>query len=340
MKATSLASSYLLGIFAVGLSCSTAVAQLPPEPAPTQPAALVDNAGGSDTWVGFQPLSESLKAEARADYDAGVILFEEQDYTGAFIKFQRAFEYSGDIRLLWNMAVCQKSLHHYTQVQRLIERYSREGTAHMTSEHRVEVLEVLDTIRALISSVRIVVNEPDARVFIDGDLVGMTPLTEPVQVDLGRRQIRVSKPGFDDKTLEYEFTGGSNTVLNLSIAEKPRDGALEIVSIVGTTIRIDGTIVGTERWKGNLLAGTHSVRVSARDMRSYDRDVVIEAGQPLRTLYIALDAIESPVPSWVWVGAGVLAAGGLAAGGYFLFKPSPKFFEPTNGTLAPGAVQL
>jgi hypothetical protein len=329
-------------VLGAGLSVgmSSALAQqpeaLPPEPAMRSSA----DAAGTDTGVGSRPLSESLSGAAKTDYDAGVILFEEQDFSGAFIKFQQAFEASADIRLLWNMAVCQKSLHHYTQVQRLIERYEREGQGHMTGEHRAEVLEVLDMIRTLISSVRILVEEPGTQIYIDGEFVGTTPLAEPLKVDLGKRQIRVSKDGFEERVIDYEFTGGSTTTLNVGLVAKPRDGALEIISLSGATIRIDGRIVGTERWKGNLLAGTHSVRVSARDKRSADRDVVIDAGQPLRTLYISLDAVESSVPGWVWVGAGVVAAGGLAAGGYFVFKPSAKPFEPTNGTLPPGSVQL
>jgi hypothetical protein len=238
------------------------------------------------------------------------------------------------------MAVCQKSLHHYTAVQRLIERYQREGQGHMTSEHRAEVLEVLDTIRLLISSVRIFVEEPGTLVFIDGELAGTTPIAEPIKVDLGKRWIRVSKEGFEERTIDYEFTGGSTTTLNIGMVAKPRDGALEIISLADATIRIDGNIVGTERWKGKLLAGSHTLRVSARGKRSSERDIVIEAGQPLRTLYVSLDAVESSVPAWVWVGAGVAAAGGLAAGGYFLFKPSDRPFEPTTGTLTPGVVRL
>jgi hypothetical protein len=343
MKVTGLWSRCLLAAVTVAVTSSPALAQLPPEPERAEPATASVSSSDDDnnkTWVGVLPLSDSLTGEAKADYGAGMILFEEQDYTGAFIKFQRAFEYSGDIRLLWNMAVCQKSLHHYTQVQRLIERYKREGSAHMSGEHRADVLEVLDTIRTLISNVRILVNEPDARVFIDGELVGVTPLAEAIPVDIGRRQIRVTKLGFEDKQLEYAFTGGSNTLLSITIAPKPHDAAFEIITSSDATIRIDGQIVGTERWKGRLSGGPHSLRVSARNMRSYDRDLEIEAGQPLRTLYVTLDPLESAVPTWVWIGAGVVAAGGLAAGGYFIFKPSPTPFEPLSGTLPPGSVQL
>ena len=56
------------------------------------------------------PLGDALSGEAKAEYDAARILFGDDDFAGALVKFERAFEFSGDLRLLWNMAVCEKSL--------------------------------------------------------------------------------------------------------------------------------------------------------------------------------------------------------------------------------------
>src|SRR5262245_25502031 len=71
-----------------------------------------------------QSLAESLPGEARANYDAGRVLFEDQDYAGALVKFERAFKHTPDPRLLWNMAACEKSLRHYARALELLERYS------------------------------------------------------------------------------------------------------------------------------------------------------------------------------------------------------------------------
>lgn len=318
------------------LVAGLALAQSAPAPAASVPALERKESAG--TWVGVQPLAETLTGEAKAGYAAGRILFDDQDYAGALVKFQRAFEQSGEIRLLWNMAVCEKSLRHYARVQTLVERYWREGSARMSEVHRRDVQSVLDTVRMLISTVRIQVNEPGAQISVDGDLIGVSPLGEPVRVDLGRRRIQISKPEFEPRIIEQEFAGGSDTTFAVALVPKPRDGAVEVVTADDATIRIDGQIVGMGRWKGNLLAGTHGLRITAVDKQTYNHDLAVLAGQPLRTLYIDLEKAESGVPAWVWVGAGVVAVGGLAVGGYFLFRPGPNGPEPAPATL--GVVQL
>jgi TolA-binding protein len=58
------------------------------------------------------PLASSLRGQAATDYQAARILFDDGDYAGASLKFQHAFEESGDARLLWNIAVCEKNLRH------------------------------------------------------------------------------------------------------------------------------------------------------------------------------------------------------------------------------------
>ena len=47
---------------------------------------------------------------------------------------------------------------------------------------------------------------------------------------------------------------------------------------------------------------------------------------------------EQGLPAWAWITGGVVLTGGLAAGGYFMFKQDPKYDGPT-GNLSPGVVQ-
>ena len=292
---------------------------------------------------GAQPsaatLADTLTGPARTEYDSGRILFADTDYAGALLKFQRAFEFTPDVRLLWNMAACEKNLRHYGSALELLERYRREGEVQMSVSHRAEVMNVLNTLRTLVSTVHLTVSEMEAEVFVDDRPVGVTPLARPLFVDLGLRRIRVTKAGFQDLVITQEFAGGSELTLLLTMALEPREGELSIVTDDGATIRIDGEIKGTGQWQGPLLAGEHTVRVTAPDMIPHVKEVVIQAGQP-RTLYIELEPDESGgIPGWVWVGAGVVAAGGLATGAYFLLRDSGAP-EHTNGTWAPGVVQL
>jgi hypothetical protein len=284
-------------------------------------------------------LQETLSGAAKADYDVGRILFGDSDFAGALVKFQNAFDRSGDVRLLWNIAVCEKNLRHYANVLRLVERYRAEWDARMTPSHRAEVNDVLQTVRTLISTVRIVVDQADASIFVDGALAGKSPLSEPLSIDLGTRRIRVSKPGFQDRELVQDFTGGSEVTFNLNLQREVREGQLTIFTDASNAISIDGTDVGAGYWQGSLLSGEHRVRVSAPNKRPYAKELVIQAGQT-RTLHVGLEAAQSGGgTAWLWVGAGVLAAGGLATGAYFLAKPSVQA-KPEVGSWDPGVIPL
>lgn len=284
-------------------------------------------------------LADSLPGEARANYDAGRVLFEDQDYAGALVKFERAFKHTPDPRLLWNMAACEKSLRHYARALELLERYSREGALKMSESQRDQLIALMDTLRSLISNVHLVVDEPGASVFVDDRLAGTTPLPGGLFVDLGARRIRVSKPGFQDQIINQEFSGGSELTLYLTLAPEPREAKITIASDAASSISIDGQVMGQARWEGLLRAGDHTLRVTAPGMVAYEKDIVVQAGQP-RTLFIRLDKDESSgVPAWLWVGVGVVAAGGIATGAYFLMRPDDSG-DHTLGTLTPSTVQL
>ena len=324
MRAASLGLWACIALAALPAGAQVRVTELPQPNAPPGAAAS---------------LADSLTGEARADYDAGRILFDDQDYAGAFVKFERAFERAGDERLLWNMAACEKNLRRYGSALTLLERYKREGEPHMSESQRAEVQALLDTLRTLISTVHLVVNERDASVFVDERPAGKTPLPAPLFVDLGNRRIRVSKPGFQDQVVTQEFAGGSQLTLLVTLPREENEGRISVLASPGNAIRIDGQVVGDGQWRGSLPAGEHSLRVTAPDMLPYAKEIVVKAGEE-RTLYVQLDeASGGGIPAWVWLGAGVLVAGGAATGAYFLFKPDD---EPnyTVGTLQPGAIHL
>src|SRR5580692_2580909 len=72
-------------------------------------------------------LADSLPADARRDYDAGKLLFEDGDYATALLKYQAAYDRTRDSRLLWNVAVCQKDQRHYAKAAATLGRYLAEG---------------------------------------------------------------------------------------------------------------------------------------------------------------------------------------------------------------------
>jgi hypothetical protein len=278
-----------------------------------------------------EPLGESLSGQAAQDYNSGRLLYDDQDYAGASLKFQRAYEQSNDPRLLWNAAASEKNLRHYANVLRLLERYIAEAQDRMPAAQRREVDDVIRTVRLLISTVRITVDQPGVAISIDGAAAGKSPLSEPLWVDLGRRELLLHKAGFQDQRIVREFAGGSEVNLNLHMQAEVKDGRVNVFAARGQSIRIDSRIVGEGQWSGSLPQGEHVLRVTAEDMRPFQQEISVVAGQT-RTLHVALEREARGVSAWVWVGAGAVVLGGLVTGGYFLLRP-PSKGEPLEGSL-------
>lgn len=275
--------------------------------------------------------SQTLTGQAAEDYARARLLYDAGDFVGASEKFQRAFDTSGDARLLWNIAACEKNLRHYVTVLRLLERYSKTPAAGSSLEHREEVNDALDAVRKLVSTLQLRVDQPDVAIEVDGTRAGTTPLAQPLLVDSGRRRIVLRKTGFEDHVIDQDFAGGSHAVFEILMERVDSRGRLRVVAPPGASIRIDDNVVGLGEWQGLLPDGEHSLRVSAEGKRDYTKDVSVVSFEE-RTLYVSLQAAESGVPAWVWIGAGAVVTGGLATAGYFLFR------GPEHATAVPGSL--
>jgi hypothetical protein len=284
------------------------------------------------------PLAESLAGQAREDYRSATLLYGDGDYPGALVKFRSAYERSGDPRLLWNVAACEKNLRHYARVLAIVQRYQRDTAGRLGEERRQEAEALVRAVRALVSSVHLDVDQPGASVFVDDERVGTTPLAEPLLVDLGTRRVRIARRGFKEQIVRQDFAGGSEVTLSLTLTPAPREGRL-IIDAGGTgTIGVDGRVVGEGRWEGSLPSGTHSVRVAAPGFRPHTAELVLGEGES-RSLYVSLEAERTRGSPLLWWGAGLLVAGGLGTGAYFLFRPAGGA-AIADGTLSPYKIQL
>ncbi|HEU4406518.1 MAG TPA: PEGA domain-containing protein [Polyangiaceae bacterium] len=322
-----LGPSIALGLAAASLAAPAAAQTKPRGKAPKAPAA--------------RPLGETLEGDAKASYEAGRVLFGVGNFEGALIKFQRAHELSGDPRLLWNMAACEKGLRHYAKLLALLEAYRSSPSPLIDERDRDEALKIVEVARAFVSALKVEVSEPGARVFVDGVEVGASPLAEPVPVDIGQREVRVTKAGFREYRKAQVVPGADSITLQVRLEPERHQGRLVLDAGPRDAIEVDGRAAGVGHWEGVLPSGAHHVRVTAPGMRPYDTDVVL-GDDETRRLRAALEPERSGsgLGPWPWVVGGVLAAGGLALGGYLLFKPEDKYAPPAVGNLPPGTVYL
>ncbi|MCC6217736.1 MAG: PEGA domain-containing protein [Polyangiaceae bacterium] len=293
------------------------------------------------------PLSDTLTGTAKAEYEAGKLLFQDGDAAGALVKFKVAYDESKDARLLWNMAACEKALRHYAKVEGLVARYLAEGGALLTEQDQADAKALLEAIQPFVGQLEIAVSEADAEVFVDDESLGRSPLAAPVKVDIGKRRVRVAKDGFKPFQADQDVTGGAPVKVEAKLALIVHEGKLKVTARPGQTIRVDGKVVGKGSWEATLASGSHTVRVTAPGMQPYDTSVVVE-DEKTATVAATLERVPPPQKQppreesgsglGYWIAGGV-AVVALGVAGFFVLQPEDEGPPPpVGGTI--GTVEL
>lgn len=315
------------------LVAGPALAEPPPRQA-AAPAAPAPEASGAT------PLSSSLTGAVKEAYDLGRQLYRTGDFAGALLQFERAYDLSTDVRLLWNVAVCEKNLHRYARARKTLERYLIEGGVQLNEQSRKDAVDLSQALSKFVSTLRISVSEPGAAIFIDDEQVGISPLTEPLLVDMGTRRIRVSKKMFHDFVEQRVLIGEIDAALSIKLAPEVHQGFLSIVAGKDDVIRLDGKVVGQGQWEGRVASGGHTLRVTAPGKKPYQSEVIVQENS-VRRIPVTLDAEpQAGVPTWLWVTGGAVIAAGLGVSlGYFVFK-SGEAPPPVAGNLPPYSIDV
>jgi len=340
-------------VFAVtlGLASADAAAQPAPAKEPAKPAAA-QPAGAKPTAAqpagakraaaqraaaqppARPPLADSLTGMAKAEHGAGVVLFQEGDYAGAIEKFEQAYELSRDHRLLWNVALCQKNLRRYARLLQTLVRMEKEAGEGLTAEERKEVAELRKVAESLVSRVEIRASEAGATVLVGSEVVGTTPLAEPVLVDIGEHRIRITKPGFKDFMRPERIEGGGRIAIAAMLEKVVHRGRLAVVAGPEDLIALDGRVVGRGRWEGSVPSGTHALRVTAPGKQAHTSEVLVRDNEARRVdVGLNPERRGSSMSTWLWIGGGVALVAGAAVAGAVLFEPGRPAEQGTLGSI-------
>ncbi len=264
-------------------------------------------------------LSESLSGGAREAYEAATVLLNNKDCAHAIVKYRQAYDLSKDPRLLFDMAVCDRDLRSYAQMQGLLVRYEKEASAEMSAEQKAEVDAALGAIHDLVGTVDLTVSEAGADVTVDTENVGTTPLAAPIVVDLGKHTLAVKKDGFEPVGRTIEIPGGNETRLSITLVRQAHAAILRIAADPEATIVIDRKELGRGLFDGTLLPGPHEVQVTEPGKKGYEARIVLGDGE-VRTFQVTLEGERHPV-LWPWLAGGAAVLVGAGIGGYFLLQP-------------------
>jgi hypothetical protein len=163
--------------------------------------------------------------------------------------------------VLFNVAIAERDARHYAVALAALREMRREGVGRLSPAEDKQIAGAIDAFLPLTAPVELSSDPPGAEVFVDGILVGKTPLAPDARLDLGPRTIVVKREGFKDATVPLDVRGAVARVVVLEPVK--RRGELRIVSDPpGAAVRIDDAERGTTPLTITLEEGPHRVSVT------------------------------------------------------------------------------
>ncbi|WP_437936534.1 PEGA domain-containing protein [Sorangium sp. So ce341] len=294
---------------------------------PPAPAAAGPPTAGAPPAAAQLSVESRLPGPARLDFMSGKALLKSKDYANALIKFRQAYEQSKDPEVLWFMARCEQLLGHYTRVADLASQIEKHPSSLVTAADRQDARELAQAVASYISLMSIAVDEAGAQVFIDGEPRGTTPIKAPLRVDVGKRRVRIVKPGFRRYERVVEVSGEKQLALHVRLVRKVQSARLLVTAGPNELIALDGKVVGRGRWEGTVPVGGHTLLVTAPGMLPKEREISLLDGEA-RRVAMPLDTARPPRggPVWVWTAAAAVltaaAVGGIASIVHSELEPS------------------
>jgi hypothetical protein len=285
---------------------------------------------------------ESLTGDARAAFEEGTSLFKRGRYADSRAAFERAVSLGGDVRVLFNVAVCEKELGHYARaVARLRESLARGGSD-LPQSYREQVDDSIALFLPFVGQLVVDTSQPGALVYLDGQPLGRTPLASPIEVDVGAHLVAAREDGFVEASQQVDVPRNGITVhLVLAPARDASASAGSTPARLRLTtddpaseIFVDGQKQGVGGYEGSIPAGAHQLEVMARGTSGYATSLKLAPGE-VKVLRIQLPH-RSEVPTWLWiVGGSVLAAAGATTAVLLLTRKTEYVGVPVSSTAMP-----
>lgn len=185
------------------------------------------SAAGAALVLGLAGGAPAARAEApdvEARFRRGVELYNEADFRSAAAEFRRAYETSGNYKVLYNLAQCEHQLTEYAGAYATLERYLVEAGDRLPETRRREVDAQLDELRARTAAVAFVPATGGAVVVLDGRELGAAPLAHAVRVDAGRHVVAARGPGAAEVRVAFDVTVGEAREVDLGARSAPAEG--------------------------------------------------------------------------------------------------------------------
>ncbi len=281
----------------------------------------------------FAEPSAAAVEEGRARFTKGVSLFRAGDFRAALIEFNRANTVAPSFRIQFNIGQTCAELQDHVCAMKAFSSFLNEGGKQVPAAQRTIAEKELTRLKALVGTVRIVVDVDGANVTIDDTAAGASPIADPMMVIAGKRKITAKKSGLTPVSATVDVPAGETVEVSLAFAETKNQPPGVVVTTPSETSRTPFYIglaatgvltAGTVVFGALSLGANSDLKAKAGELGTTKGEVE-SAQSKVKTLAIVTD---------VFFGATLVAAGVTT---YLFFKTKP---QSTQVGIGPGSVLL
>ena len=167
--------------------------------------------------------ADKVNDEAKSRFKRGADLYDEGNFRGALIEFERAYQLVPNYKLLYNIGQVHLQLLEYAKAQVAFARYLKEGGSDVNSSRREEVKAELERVKTRIGRI-VVTTAEGAEVLLDDESMGTAPLSQPIVANTGRHTVTVVVPGRPPQSRVIDVAGLETANVTLGMQQDaPRD---------------------------------------------------------------------------------------------------------------------
>lgn len=188
-------------------------------------------------------------ARAKELYEMGNKLYDEQKWAEAEAAYQSAWNLRKSFDLAGNLGDVEMQLGQYRDAAEHLSYAYDEFPTGGKPEVREALGKRIEEARLQVGVLRIKTNVIGARLYVDGKLIGQSPLENGVFVDLGQRVIEARLDGHDDVLQTIDVTKGSVQDIELKVVPKvvggPSSGNPKRIAIIAIGAGLAAAGIGT-----------------------------------------------------------------------------------------------
>lgn len=178
--------------------------------------ALTPLAWGQDA---ARNVSKEQVEEARELFKEGVRAQREANWEQAYDALRKSYNLRRSFDTAANLGVVEVELKRYPEAAEHLDYWLRHYPTSEDPERYARVQALFEQVRPLVGGVKVEVNVPGARIFVNDEPVGSSPIEHELFVEAGKHFVSAEFQG-KKSSAEFEVENGATAEVRLSLDEQ------------------------------------------------------------------------------------------------------------------------